>query len=75
MEAEKLRAKAAGRLSFHGGMDLQRLLPFGTPAEVRAEAARRQRVLGDGGGYICAPAHSLPGDVPVENILALFGKA
>jgi hypothetical protein len=32
------------------------------------------RILGEGGGYICAPAHSLPTDVPVENLLALFGR-
>jgi uroporphyrinogen decarboxylase len=74
MEAERLKAKGRGRLCFHGGMDLQRLLPFGTPAEVRAEAERRMRILGDGGGYICAPAHSLPTDVPVENLLAIFGR-
>jgi hypothetical protein len=29
-------------------------------------------VLGAGGGYICAAAHSLPADVPVANILSLF---
>jgi hypothetical protein len=28
-------------------------------------------VLGKGGGYLCAPCHSLPEDVPVENILAM----
>ncbi|HEY3417804.1 MAG TPA: uroporphyrinogen decarboxylase family protein [Armatimonadota bacterium] len=74
MEAERLKEKGRGRLCFHGGMDLQELLPSGTPEEVRAEATRRKAILGDGGGYICAPAHSLPEDVPVENILALFGK-
>ncbi|HEY3377772.1 MAG TPA: uroporphyrinogen decarboxylase family protein [Armatimonadota bacterium] len=74
MEAERLREKVQGRLCLHGGIDLQDLLPFGTPDEVRAEATRRKAILGDGGGYICAAAHSLPEDVPVENILALFGK-
>lgn len=74
MEPEQLKAKGKGRLCFHGGIDLQHLLPFGKPEEVEAEVERRKRILGDGGGYICAPAHSLPEDVPVENILAMFGK-
>jgi len=74
MEPERLKEKARGRLCLHGGMDLQHLLPFGTPAEVRAEALRRMRIMGEGGGYVCAAAHSLPEDVPVENILALFGR-
>lgn len=73
MEPEKLKEKSAGRVAFHGGMDLQRLLPFGTPEEVVDEARRRMSILGAGGGYICAPAHALPGDVPAANILALFG--
>ncbi|MFZ2654040.1 MAG: uroporphyrinogen decarboxylase family protein [Victivallales bacterium] len=75
MDPEGLRSKVGKRLAFHGGIDLQKLLPFGTPDEVRAETARRMKVLGEDGGYICAPAHSLPEDVPVENILAMFGKS
>ncbi len=75
MEPERLQEKGRGRICFHGGMDLQRLLPFGTCEEIRTEAARRMRILGQNGGYICAPAHSLPEDVPPENILALFGRS
>jgi uroporphyrinogen decarboxylase len=74
MEPEKLKEKTRGKLCLHGGIDLQDLLPFGKPEEVRREVERRKSVLGAGGGYICAPAHSLPEDVPVENILAMFGK-
>lgn len=74
MAAEKLKEKGRGRLCFHGGIDLQHLLPFGTTTEVKAEVERRKNILGNGGGYICAPAHSLPEDVPVENILAMFEK-
>ena len=75
MEPERLKEKAKGRLCLHGGIDLQELLPRGTPEAVRAEALRRMQIMGAGGGYVCAPAHSLPEDVPVANILALFGKA
>jgi uroporphyrinogen decarboxylase len=72
MTPELLKEKCRGRMCFHGGIDLQQLLPFGTPDEVKEEATRRMAILGEGGGYICAPAHTLPDDVPVENILALF---
>lgn len=30
------------------------------------------RVLGEGGGYIAAPSHALPKDIPCENILAML---
>ena len=72
MEPERLKEKGGGRLCFHGGIDLQDLLPFGTPDEVRDETRRRMSILGEGGGYVAAPAHSLPEDVPIENILAMF---
>jgi uroporphyrinogen decarboxylase len=71
MAPEGLKEKAAGRLCFHGGIDLQWLLPCGRPEEVGAEATRRMRLLGSGGGYLCAPAHSLPEDVPVGNLVGM----
>jgi uroporphyrinogen decarboxylase len=72
---ERLKAEFGTRLSFHGGIDMQRLLPLGTPAQVRAEASRYCRVLGAGGGYILAPAHLYQPDVPPENILAVYHAA
>ena len=72
MEPRRLKEISAGRLCYHGGIDLQWLLPFGSPGEVAAEAEERMAILGDGGGYMCAAAHSLPDDVPTTNIIALF---
>ena len=72
MEPRRLKQLGAGRLCYHGGIDLQWLLPFGSPEEVTAEAEERMAILGDGGGYLCAAAHSLPDDVSVANIIALF---
>jgi uroporphyrinogen decarboxylase len=71
MEPWRLKEKAAGKLCFHGGIDLQHVLPYGTPEEVRMAVEGVMAVLGKGGGYLCAPCHSLPEDVPVENILAM----
>ena len=63
-----------GRLAFHGGLSTQRMLPFGTVEDVRAET-RRLLDLGAEGGYIFAPAHDVEGDVPLENMLAAIEMA
>jgi uroporphyrinogen decarboxylase len=60
------------RLAFYGGMSIQRVLPFGTPQEVRDETRRLMDHVGRGGGYIIAPAHDMPGDIPIENIVAMI---
>ena len=75
MDAENLRALFGGRISFYGGVDTQRLLPFGTPKEVEAEVLRLIRILGDSGGYVAAASNAVQPDVPVENILALYCTA
>lgn len=71
MEIEKLKAEFGNRLTFHGAIDTQYLLPNGSPAEVRSEVKRIISILGKNGGYIAAPVHNLQADVPVENIIAL----
>ncbi len=63
------------RICFHGGIDVQQVLPNATPVEVRQEVARRIYDLGRGGGYIIAPCHNINVDIPVENTLAMFDAA
>ncbi len=60
-------------LTFFGGLSTQRTLPYGTPADVRAET-RRLIELGREGGYILSPAHAVPRDVPLENMLAFIDE-
>ena len=74
MIPETLKSEFGDRLCFHGGIDMQYLLPQGTPEKVRAGAKRYEDVLGKNGGYILAPAHLFQPDVPPENILAVYGK-
>jgi uroporphyrinogen decarboxylase len=62
-------------LVFFGGIDVQYLLPFGTPQMIRDEVKRRIDILGKDGGYIIAPAHNIQPDTPVENIMAFFDAA
>ncbi len=75
MEPDGLKRDFGERVTFHGGIDTQQLLPFGTPEEVTAETRRIIATLGDGGGYILAAAHTIQEDVPAENAVALFRAA
>lgn len=72
MQPEGLKREFGDKLCFHGGMDMQNLLPKATPEQVQAEARRYCEVLGQGGGYILGPAHLFQPDVPPENILAVY---
>ena len=72
MSPESLKKEFGHQVCFHGGMDMQRLLPLASPAEVESEARRYCQVLGHNGGYILGPAHFFQPDVPPENILAMY---
>ncbi len=71
MDTSALLEQYHGRLSFYGGLSTQRVLPYGTAAEVRA-ATEALLARGQNGGLIFAPAHAVEGDVPPENILAFL---
>ncbi len=73
MDVWSLLPKYRGRLAFHGGLSTQRTLPYGLADDVRRET-RRLIELGREGSYIFAPAHSVEGDVPVENIIAFVDE-
>ncbi len=75
MEPAGLKRDFGDRLTFHGGIDTQQTLPFGTPAQVADEVRQRIEVLGRGGGYILAPVHTVEPDVPLENILTVYRAA
>jgi uroporphyrinogen decarboxylase len=72
MDMRRIKEEFGQQLSFHGGVDIQRTLPHGTPQEVRAEVHERCRMLGEGGGYILCAAHYIQNDTPTENILAMY---
>lgn len=72
MQPERLKREFGGRIAFWGGIDSQRILPFGTPAEVAAEVKRMFGFMGKGGGWVLAAVHNIQPDVPPENICAMF---
>jgi len=75
MDADSLGRRFGARIAFHGGVDIQELLPYGTADEVRAEVRRLINTLGRSGGYILAPAHAIQPDTPLENVLAIYEEA
>ena len=71
-DIQQVKSTLGQRLSFWGGISTQRLLPFAEPDVVQKETARILNILGKNGGYIAAPTHAVPGDVPPENIMAML---
>ena len=67
-----LKKMYAGKLAFWGGISTQRLLPFETPEGVVKKAVEIMKIMGPGGGFIVAPTHAIPGDVPAENMDAMI---
>lgn len=75
MDTAQLKRDFGDRLSFWGAIDEQGVLSTGSPADVRAEVKRRIRDLAPGGGYVLGPSHNIQGDVPPENIVAMYQAA
>ncbi len=68
MAPERLKTTFGDRLSFHGAISVQQLLPHSDAATVADECRRLMRVLGNGGGYIAAPSHAIQVGTPPENV-------
>ncbi len=75
MERDGLKRDFGDRVVFHGGVDNQITLPFGSVGDVRQEVLDNLRILGEGGGYILAPCHNIQPLTPVENVVAMYETA
>jgi uroporphyrinogen-III decarboxylase len=73
MDPEQLKANFGDDLIFWGGgVDTQRVLPFGTPDEVREQVLRRCEIFSRGGGFVFNTIHNVQAETPVENIVAML---
>lgn len=66
--AALLKEKYGSHISFWGGVGSQSTMSGGTIPDVKNEIFFLIKTLGQGGGYICSPAHFLEPETPLENI-------
>ena len=73
MDPTTLKERFGDQITFWGGgVDTQRVLPFGTTDEVRAQVRENIRIFGKGGGFVFNPVHNVQASVPIENVLAMY---
>lgn len=73
MDPTVLKERFGDQIIFWGGgVDTQRVLPFGTPEEVREQVTANIRIFGRGGGFVFNPVHNIQANVPVENLLTMY---
>ncbi len=72
MNCASLQAEYGDRILFHGGIENQQVLPYGTPEDVREEVRHCLETLGTGGGYLPCSCHNIQAGTPVENMLAMI---
>jgi len=75
MDTLRLKQEFGRVLAFWGAIDTQKVLPFGTVEDVRAEVRRRIDDLDGEGGYVVNSVHNIQPDVPPENVCAMFDEA
>jgi uroporphyrinogen decarboxylase len=67
-----LAQKYGGKITFHGGIDTQNILPFGNTEDVRRHVIETVEAMAPAGRYIFAPSQILGSDIPLENILTMY---
>lgn len=75
MDSFELKRDFGDKISFHGGVDIQEVLPFGTKDEVVAETRKRINAFAPGGGYILSSSHNVQADTPPANLMTMIKAA
>ncbi len=75
MSPQELKEQYSGKLCFHGGVDVQELLPYASPEQVRKSVLELVEIMEPGGGFILCPSHTLMPDISTENIVAMYDEA
>ncbi len=73
MDPAELKRRFGPKVTFWGGgVDTQRVLPFGGPEEVREQVCERIAIFAPGGGFVFNPIHNVQAGSPVRNLLAMY---
>ena len=73
MEPERLKQDFGKDITFWGGgCDTRSVLNQATPQAVKDHVKQRLEVFADGGGFVFNTVHNILGDVPPQNIVAMY---
>ena len=77
MNGLSLKREFGDRLSFHGGVDTQKVLSTGSLEDIELETKRKLEMFAPGGGYILNPSHDVLAEVSAQNLIRMVevGKA
>ena len=69
-DLKDIKEKFGDKLCFWGAISTQKALPTLSPSEIKTIINETAEIMRKGGGYILAPTHAIPQDVPPENVIA-----
>jgi hypothetical protein len=73
MDAAMLKREYGDQVTFWGGgVDTQKVLPFGTPDQVKRQVLEQCEILSEGGGFVFNTVHNIQANVPLENVIAML---
>ncbi|MEG1428003.1 MAG: uroporphyrinogen decarboxylase family protein, partial [Oscillospiraceae bacterium] len=75
MDRYELKAEFGDQIVFHGNIDIQKVLPFGTKEDIEAEVYDSIKALAPGGGFLLSPAHNVQSDVSAKNLVHMIDYA
>jgi len=72
----ELKKTYGHQICFHGGVDNQGVLPFGTQEDVKNEVrACAESLFKDRTGFVLGSCHNIQGFTPIENTVAMYEAA
>jgi len=73
MDSKFLKTEFGKDLVFWGGgIDTQKILPYGTPQEIRDHVLEQCEIFGQDGGFVFNAIHNIQANVPIENVAAMI---
>ncbi|MDR2775036.1 MAG: methyltransferase [Tannerella sp.] len=73
MDSQRLKDEFGDSITFWGGgIDTQKILPSGTPEEIKEHVWRQCEIFGKNGGFVFNAVHNIQANVPIENVIAMI---
>ena len=76
MDETKVVRAFGGQISFWSGFDVQRIIPYGTPEDVRREVRHLMDTYArPDGRFLLTAGNGITPDTPIANLAALYEEA